>query len=549
MTRALNEFAETGEHDGDSTGPDLRVVLVRGVARSLPWVLLLIVLGATVGIGVGLLQQNRYVSNAKLSLRVGAREQLTSESLVDFDERHRVPPPTVVDELQMLSDVAIFERVASGLGPRFILLPTDPQRDDGPSTPWPVRVLHRLQSLALQGFVLPAAGLTQDELHLATRTLKENTVVQNEPGSTVILVSHTASSPEKARTIVQALTAAFIERHRAQFSIQSLLTRSRSQLEKARADRDAAAKAYVDQVSQSGIIVLESQMPRLEAELSAIEAELFAARVRREEISRVRASLSGRLEDIPAEIEIQRPAVMVPNEEYETQLSLKRMLLAQKQEMLIQNRPSEELRRREREFDKQIAKVDETLKATPKAVLQGSEMQLNLGHAAMSSRIVDLEVEEETLPVKVGLLESRLEAKKTRLADLQKQLLTATMMRKDLTAARDAQESHYAHMMSRVATLESLENIDANEEANLRVLQAPTFEPEKVGPKRFSLFVKGLLAGIVAAIAFAILRQRFDHRLRYPETFERVRSVPVLGVVPHLSSLRSLRRRALVGGR
>jgi uncharacterized protein involved in exopolysaccharide biosynthesis len=543
----LNGFSEPEEQDNGGSGPDLRLLVVRGVVRSLPWVILLILLGAGTGIGVGLLQPNRYESNAKLSLRVGAREQLTAESLVNFDERQRVSPPTLVDELQMLSDVAIYERVARDLGPRFVLQTADPGRDDGPGTFLPIRLMHRLQGLAIRNLATTSQDPGSDELRLATKVLWENKSVQNEPGSSVILVSYTATSPEKARTIVQALTTAFIERHRAQFSIRSLLEKSRSQLEQARQSRDETAKAYVDQVSESGIAVLETQVPRLETELSLLEGELFAARVRGEEIGRLKTSLSNRLKGIPAEVEIQRPSVMIPNEEYETQLTLKRALLSQKQEMMIRERPSEELRRREREFDNQIAKVDQKLQSTPRVIVQGTEMQENLGHSAMESRIVDLEVEEEALPVKVGLLETRLESKKTRHGDLQKQLLTATMMRKDLASTRDAEEARYTHLVDRLSVLQALENIDVNEEANLRVLQAPTLERERVGPQRASLFFKGLFAGIVAAIAFAILRQRFDRRLRYPETFELARGVPVLGIVPHLSSLRRLRARALTG--
>jgi uncharacterized protein involved in exopolysaccharide biosynthesis len=545
----LNGFAEADEQDRQGSGPDLRLLFTRGLARSLPWVLLLTLLGAAAGLGAGLLQPNRYSSTAKLSLRMGAREQLTSESLVEFEGRQGAPAPTMVDELQMLSDVAIFERVARSLGPHVVLQSADPGRDDGPLTPLPIRLLHRLQGYAFRRVAELGPVPDEDELRSATKFLSANTKVSPEPGSNVIIVSHISTSPENARTIVQALASAFIERHREQFSLQSLLEKSRLQLAEAKLGREAAAKAYIDQVSQSGIAVLETQVPRLETELSAIEGELFAARMRGEEIGRLLVSLSNRLAGIPAEVEIQRPTVMIPNEEYETQLALKRMLLAQKQEMLIQNRPSEEMRRREKEFDNQIAKIDQKLKETPKAVAQGSEMQENLGHSAMEARIVELEVEAEALPVKIELLESRLDAKKAGLGEIQKRLLAATMARTDLASARDAEESRYAHMVERLSVLEALESIDANEEANLRVLQAPTLELEKIGPRRQALLLKGLLAGVLAGLAFAILRERFERRLRHPDTFAHAHGVPVLAVVPHLSSLRRLEKRALVAAR
>jgi uncharacterized protein involved in exopolysaccharide biosynthesis len=544
-----NGFSQADEGDLEGKGPDVRHLLGRGMARSLPWMLVLALLGAAVGAGVGLLQPNRYVSNAMLSLRMGAREQLTSESLVDFDEPHRSAPPTMADELQMLSDVAIFERVARDLGPEVVMRPADPERNDGPLTSMPVHLVHRLQAIMIRSASSPGSETDEQELRLATKALKENTVVANEPGSSVILVSYTSTSPELARTIVEALTTAFIERHRERFSIESLLRESRDNLEAARKTRDDAAKAYVEQVSQSGITGLETQVPRVETELSLLQNKLFEARVRREEIVQLKSLLADRLQGIPAVIEDRRPSVMIPNEEYETQLALKRLLLAQKQEMLINERPGEEMRRREKEFDNQIAKLDQKLKETPKAVAQGTEMQENLGHSAMETRIVDLEVEDEALAVRVGLLESELETEKIRMGVLQKQLLSATMMRKDLAATRDVEQDRYAHLLNSLSVLEALNKLDVNEEANLRVLQAPTLELEKVGPRRASLLLKGMLAGIVAALAFAFLRERFERRLRYPETFEHTRGVPVLGVIPQLSSLRGLQKHVQSGRR
>jgi len=543
----VSEFVDYDAPEGEVAQTDLAQMLRRVLVPALPWMLGFVLLGALGGLALGLLQPNSFQSNSKLFLRIGAREQLTSESLVESDDRQRAPPPTMADELQLLSDVAIFERVAREIGPQVLSRPADPSRDDGPDTPAGARLLHWLQGCLAVRLSELQADPSADELREATKVLRENSSVTNEPRSSVILISSISSTPEMARTIVRALSNAFIQRHREQYSIQALTERSRVQLEEARAARDKSAEAYVDQVSQSGIVVLETQVPRLETELSGLEGELFAAHVRREELSRTRTSLSNRLQGIPAEIEIQRPAVMIPNEEYETQLALKRLLLAQKQELLIQDRPSEERQRREKEFDNQIAKLDERLKATPKVTVQGSDMQQNLGRAAMEARIVDVELEDEALLVKLGLLEARVETKRARWSELQKQLLTSSMARKDLAATRDAQDLRYAQLLGRYSVLQGLENIDASTEANLSVLQAPTLELEKIGPRRGSLFLKGLLFGILGAVSFAFLRAQFERRLCYPESFEQARGVPVLGVVPRIAALRSMGRLALTG--
>ena len=545
----MNESPDYGEPGREVARADLAQMLRRVIVPALPWMLGFVLLGALGGIVIGLLQPNTFASNAKLFLRIGAREQLTSESLVESGEGQRAPPPTMADELQLLSDPAIFERVAREIGPHELTTPADPARDDGPETAAAVRLLHELQGYLAARVSRLQSDPEVDELRAASKALREQSIVSNEPRSSVILVSSISSTPEMARRIVQALTSAFIQRHREQYSIQALLERSRAQLEEARRLRDKAAAAYVEQVSQSGIAVLETQVPHLETELGSLEAEQFATQVRREELGRMRSSLANRLAGVPAEVEVARPAVMIPNEEYETQLALKRLLLAQKQELVIQDRPSEERSRREREFESQIARLDERLKATPKITVQGSDLQQNLGHAALEARIIDVETEDEGLVVKLGLLVARVEAKRARWSELQKQLMTATLTRKDLLASRDAQDLRYTQLLGRFSVLEGLENLDASTEANLSLLGAPTLELDKLGPKRGALLMKGLLFGILAAFAFAFLRAQFERRLCYPESFEQARGVPVLGVVPRLSSLRRMARRARVGSR
>lgn len=540
------QVVEFGASDSDtlrdtrteSEEPTSQVHFARAFARSFPWVIVLAFSGLAVGAAIGLLRPNRYVSNAKLVLRVGAREQLSSEALLDLDQRQRSPGPTLLDELHMLSDSAVFEGVARQLGPASLLLPADPSRADGPRTPAAIRFVHRLQ-LAIQRGEGGVQGHEQEQaLRRATKLLVEDSRVTSEPGSSVILISHTSDSPERAQSIVQALVRAFIARHSAQYSIDALLQRSRVRLEEVKHARDAAAAAYIEQMSRSGINEFESQVPRLELALRSIESELFDTRLRAEEVDRLRGTLSKRLQGIPAEIEVRRPTVMIPNEDYETALVLKRALLASRQEMLVEVRPSEETRRREREFDAQIAKLDQKLATTPKTIPQGLELQENLGHSAMEARIIELDVEREALPAKIELLESRRGQTQTALGEVQKQLLTATMLRRDLASARDAEELRYVRQVDHLAFLEALQAVDEDGQGNLRVLQEATLEPEKIGPRRLSLMLKGLIFGLLAAGALVLLRPRFERRLRYPETFAAESGLPLLGVVPQLRSLR-----------
>lgn len=533
--RTAAAFAE------ERPAPDLGSLFVRGVRRSWVWVGVLAATGAAAGLVVGLLQPNVYASSAKLFLRAGAREQVTSESLAGVEGDRRASLPTLVDELQMLSDGAIFERVAQKIGPRSILEPADPSRDDGPETSALVRLLHRVQAACLAWTSSPHACTTEDCpvcLRLAGRALVESTPVGNEPGSSVILVRTEATSPERAHAIVRALSEAFIERHRTQFSIQSLVEPNRRKVEAARATRDAAAGACVEDASAGSLEDAGPSATAILAEITGLEAELFGARVRQKAIVRQRAALSGRLADLPVEVALPGPVVLVPNEEWETQLMLKRSLLAQKQSLPLEGRTFEDMRRRAAVLEEQIEAADLALARLPKAVARDPAMRENLGHTALSTRVEDLDLEDQALVVQIESSQQRLAEQRAHLVSVRKELSIATLRRRDLDAARDAAELAYKDLAARFSVLEALGSIEAHEDPNLRVLQAATLEPEKTGPRRLALLMKGLCAGLVAGIAFAMLRQALSSVLSHPDAFERTHGVPVLGVVPEVAALR-----------
>src|SRR5262245_13651247 len=83
----------------EGLGTDFVAVLARGVRRYRRPVIAIALTGAALGLAWGVARPDEYASEARLLLRIGARERVTSESLVGGDREH-VTPPTVQDELQ-----------------------------------------------------------------------------------------------------------------------------------------------------------------------------------------------------------------------------------------------------------------------------------------------------------------------------------------------------------------------------------------------------------------------------------------------------------------
>jgi uncharacterized protein involved in exopolysaccharide biosynthesis len=147
------------------------------------------------------------------------------------------------------------------------------------------------------------------------------------------------------------------------------------------------------------------------------------------------------------------------------------------------------------------------------------------------------------LAVKVELLQDRLSEIRAHARDQRKLVLLSTLHRKDLESARDAAETSYKQLQERFSVLEALGSIELHEDPNLRMLEVPTLAAEKVGPKRLALLLKGLFAGLLGGVVFAMLRQGLDRTLTHPEAFELSHGVTVIGIVPELPYLRRLSKR------
>jgi len=526
----------------EALGTDLVAALARGVRRYRRAVVTIALGGAALGFLWGVSRPDEYSSEARLLLRIGARERVTSESLVGGERDQPVTPPTVNDEIQMLKDVAIFERVARQVGPRLVLEPADPALDDGPLTSWPTRALHGVQSLVLS-WSSPVHDCPSDDcpecLARATKVLVKRTVIANEAGSNVIRLTYSSTSPARAQQVLQALVSACIERHKEQFSSQGVLEKNRGKLEEAKRSRDEAAKAYFEHLANTDFVDLDSQYPGSVVEINALESQLFAANVRSEEIARQLELLSAEGAAASGSTTARAP-LHVPNAQYETQLALKRELLAQRWNLAFEKLSEDERRLRERDLDAQLIQVDQKLASLPMGSVRtpGSTASDRLS----AGTVEELKLEELSLSVKVGMLEQRLSEKRARLTEITRQGLVEDLVRKDLANAREAKEAAYQSLLQRFSQLEGLVSMDLND-ANLQGLGAPTLDREPVGPKRLGLVLNGLLVGLVAACAFAVLRQRSDDRIWQPSAAEEACGVPVLGVVPAAGS----RRRATDG--
>lgn len=524
---------------------DLTTVLL-AIARSRWWIVGAVGLGGLAGLIAGARELNTYTSEAKLQLLVGERESLKPEAFVSIDSRSMPSAqslPTVTDEIYMLYDLAVYEQAAKRIGPERILVPPDPTATDDSDTPLGARAMHLLQSkIADRGYTFddyesPGAVLA------AARTLSKDTRINAGPNSHVLFVEHTSTTPTRAKEFTVVLLEAFIERHKAQYSILPFLAEHADEIAAARQDRDTATQAYADHMTQCGFVALETQGPAMITERSTTEEDLFDARSELEGIQVELAQLTLRLEGIPPQIDEVVPAVTGSNLEYETQYTLLRDLQAGKQLLRVQDLPLEQLRRREKEYDEGIVRARELLKGLESTEVRVPEQRTpvpNPEHVALKTRVDDLSVRQMVLERRVAQLEARLGEIELML----EQVRVCEQEHAELLAVRDEKKTRFDELFEHYSKLEALGNIDVDGEANLRVLAAPTFNPDKVGPDRAKLLAMGLFGGAALGLFLALARLLLDPRVRYPQTVAGAFGRRVLGVVPHERGLRGLASRS-----
>jgi uncharacterized protein involved in exopolysaccharide biosynthesis len=279
---------------------DLWELLVLGIARSRKLIAFAAVVGVGVAFVVALMTPNTYVSESKLFLRIGRREQISSETMSGMMEPVGDSGPTIRDELHMLDDRAIYEKVAAEIGPSEVLRPADPSRYDNEDTGTAVRVMHSVQSFLYQlGNSKSAGPDTENALQAATQILHKGTVLTTEPESNVITVRYASTAPSRARETNKTIINAFIERHAEQFAIDRYLEENREKLLKAEARRDESGRAYFEVMEECGFFDFAIERPALLAELEDQESTLFTAHTDHAEKVAQHKALLLRIKGIP----------------------------------------------------------------------------------------------------------------------------------------------------------------------------------------------------------------------------------------------------------
>lgn len=530
--------------DDESPAFDVRETVWFGVLRSRGLVLAFALIGFGAGLLWGASQPNTYLSQAKLLLRIGEREQVTSEALV-AGERARESQPTIEDELHLLRDKRIFEEVVADLGVDYVLSPADPARYDADDTPLHVHLMHQLQALliAQRASVSGAGNSGVDRVRDAIRLLERDTDIGAEFGSNVISVRHTSTSPEKAKRITDALVEACIRRHREHFSIERRLEPMLDKLSQQENQLVTARQQRATHIENCGLIDIETQGELLWTELDSYQTAHALAEIERNENRQRLEVLRRQLASTPRLENVAFSTRQAPNPQYAALEERQRLLNGQKIDLQQREMPRMQRDQLERQLDEQIKSVRDDLAKTPREIVdtgEVTEQRENPLYPDLKRDIAALEVTDQGLASRLHGLQENIARVRERIETLR----VCTDLHEEMNSSIRRYQVAFEEMEIGYNRLESLAMIDERGETNLSVLQNGSLPLEKQGPRRARLLLMGLVAGGLLGVGAAVMRQLTDPRLRYPRGAARILGIPALGVVPELKSARQLPRGA-----
>ena len=519
-------------------GLDLKVLVLYGVLRSRGWIVLLTVLGTSVGLLIAAAQPNVYSSEARLQFTPGMAESLSNEDSLGYDDGIRTVPG-IQDEIMLLTDPRVFEDVARRLGPSWVLELPDPAEGDGPSTSLPVRLMHGLQSWIVQQQRASRSEAIDDASPIALRAAAESLAarvkVRTGRRSQILVVTADAWSPEDAQRTLTVVVDEFVRRHNEHYGsnferIEKDLETKREQLQvvqegdRIHKDTCGIEDLLVEkETTLTQLLELRTRRRTLDAELIGLEASL--------------AQLGPELEEMPDVVEVEEPGIVNPD------IATLEAAIEAEQEYIRRITVKEPIRdpvEREQKVaaaEAEIVSLQQRLAEAPALVPGPTRLEANGDKAALATRLGELRLQVTTVNGELDQLDEEQE----RLLQRQDKARACNLVHERNTTRIVNLQDEIQKLEGRYRAALSIESYRADGESNLRRYTAPDLQPDKTGPERTKLLLAGLLGGAALGGGIALLRQLLERRVRYRETLEGALGIPVLAVVDESRALRKLR--------
>lgn len=404
----------------------------------------------------------------------------------------------VDSQMSIITSDAVLRRVVGAL-----------KLDQNPeyATPAGPGLVYRLKSLVMK-VPLPAK---REPVGQAIQTLSESIKVKRAQKTYVADIEASASTPEGARDIAQAVADAYLQDQKdakaaqakeANKLIDGRLEELRQQVSRAEAAVDKFKKEK-NIVTSEGGIVTEQQLTKLNGELITARAVAAETKARRDQMQTALATGAGGAEMIPDAV---RSGLIQRLREQYSQVARREAALSSqlqpKHPVLIEARS-------------QLAEVKTQIAAELKRVATAAQADYDIAQ----NREHDLSNQLEAAKADV----ERTNTDQIKLRDLEQ----------DATASRELLRV----FLSRAKETQEQQNVAV---ADARIVTPPSVPAKPSKPMNILIVVLGLMGGLGLGLASALIGDHLDKSVRRTMDFAPFVAEQAVVQIPHLQHKRSL---------
>jgi uncharacterized protein involved in exopolysaccharide biosynthesis len=360
------------------------------------------------------------------------------------------------------------------------------------------------------------------------RTFEKRFRTETVLRTNIINVSILADTPEKAKSDLEHLSAAYLAEHRRLQRPSGASGFFASEAERIRKDWDAASQKLVNFQRGHQVVSLKDREAVLETQVTEHERDLLATEAALKETDAKLSASSRRLQSLPMRQTTEQK--VLPNPESLGHLNTLLVELQNKRTALLTNYKEDD--RAVRELDQQIATTNAALSDAARMNSHEETTDVDPAWQQLHKDYEQAEITRQQIQAHRATVISELSRLREEIASMQ----GLTVQFNNLEAQANRLKDNYELYAQKRDQAQIEDAMDEQKLMNVTVAQQPTLSYEVARPKRLSNILLGVVTSLFLGFCALYLAEAFRNTIATPREFDRLSRHPLLATVPRISA-------------
>lgn len=362
------------------------------------------------------------------------------------------------------------------------------------------------------------------KMEKAVDALQKSLKVSPIRKSNVIEVHYLAPSPERARKVLDAISAAYIDKHLHMQRPSGAYDFFKNEADRYKKDLEQAEAELSNFQGSMKVVSLADQKTALQKQIDSIEDEMRSSDANVRDLEHRMQANSNVLRTITPRISTQTK--VIPNQQAaQTMNTLLVELKNRRTSMLTKFRPDDRL---VKELDQQIAQTETAFKNATESSATEKTSDVNTVWQELRSQLARDEINKNGFSARHSALAQQLDQSQKELAQLQ-----AVTVQYDAMARKVQElEGNYKTYAQKRDESQIADAMDQQKLLNVSVAEPPTMSLIPVRPKPLVNLVLGLFTAIFLGACAVFFAEMLRDTAHTPRELEAFTDLPVLATIP-----------------